>query len=537
VEDALVDKANTTLRSPKVFLLFMTLDSMPHQNIWRRWLDRAPPGQYKAYVHCKNSCPSIDQGIFNVIATVPTTYCLDLVTAMNSLVSAALQDPGYHAHDKFVFLSESHLPVKPFSVVYSQLTQNGNSDFCMFPRQEWHSHPPNARGITFLGVKHHQWMVLSRGHALRSSRLQGQVDGYSVRNALLQQNVTVVRGNSTARSPLLDAALAAFAGDQGATNMWASLGTKRWTNGCLDEFWHFNALYGTVANTGNVVTLSGVNGLPEMHLDSNENQGSCRTFVHWTKWGATGPSSDFAKVAAQLEATDEFAFSTMSVDRPGTVVSMSEKSLEVLRDSEFLFVRKVTSAMRYHDNCETVSMALDRVIFKAGSGITPTEPRFNFMGDGPWVDNFNAAVEIETLSTGRLKVTHSAVSAGNAEGSYDCSGRIWLKFANGVATSAEYNEMDKTLIFDNGVVWSKNPACFRGDGLWLDSMGTRVTVSSKPPHRVTVVNLASSDWKGVGSFSERTMDIKFANGVQLSCTVSPDGRRLHWSNGVQWYRV
>mmetsp|Transcript_52609 Transcript_52609/g.139709 ORF Transcript_52609/g.139709 Transcript_52609/m.139709 type:complete len:91 (-) Transcript_52609:1598-1870(-) len=49
VEDALVDKANTTLRSPKVFLLFMTLDSMPHQNIWRRWLDRAPPGQYKAY--------------------------------------------------------------------------------------------------------------------------------------------------------------------------------------------------------------------------------------------------------------------------------------------------------------------------------------------------------------------------------------------------------------------------------------------------------------------------------------------------------
>merc|ERR1719375_542460 len=80
---------------------------------------------------------------------------------MVKLLNSALSEESASPRDKFVFLSESTLPVKPFRAVYEALTENDDSDFCVSPEDAWLK---QARSHAVL-VKHSQWVVLSRAHA------------------------------------------------------------------------------------------------------------------------------------------------------------------------------------------------------------------------------------------------------------------------------------------------------------------------------------------------------------------------------------
>merc|ERR1740117_2105622 len=70
---------------------------------------------------------------------------------------------SFGGREKFVFLSESTLPIKPFAEIHSALLLDDNSDFCLFPSDQWGS--ANINGAFVKLLKHHQWVVLSRDHA------------------------------------------------------------------------------------------------------------------------------------------------------------------------------------------------------------------------------------------------------------------------------------------------------------------------------------------------------------------------------------
>merc|ERR1719450_1203840 len=84
---------------------------------------------------------------------------------MVQLLRYATRDSS-HAMDKFVFLSDTTLPVKPFSYIYGALTEYDTSDVCIEPRDEWvwltHKTQPGASATI---VKHSQWVVLNKDHA------------------------------------------------------------------------------------------------------------------------------------------------------------------------------------------------------------------------------------------------------------------------------------------------------------------------------------------------------------------------------------
>ncbi|CAL1156198.1 unnamed protein product, partial [Cladocopium goreaui] len=200
--------------------------------------------------------------IFNLIETVETEYCFGLVSAMNRLLGEALASGPGHRNDKFVFVSDTTLPVKPFKTIQRQLTSDDTSHFCFFPVHwlewsntsglfgflkdfnPWHD---ASRETERMALKHHQWMVLSRRHAEKAVKADGMFP------SLLKE----LKVNS---------------------------GLPGTVSGCDDEFWHFNALYSGVNVTGSLETASvHFNGIAgeDIKYDSHRLQGQCDTFVYW----------------------------------------------------------------------------------------------------------------------------------------------------------------------------------------------------------------------------------------------------------------
>merc|ERR1719399_2778217 len=131
------------------------------------FFETAPRDQYRVLVHCKlPSCKdSLDGTILQTVPRVKSWYCTDLVSPMNQLLRAALQQKG-NSRDKFAFVSDSTLPAKPFGYLYRELIGRRGSDFCVFPSQEWAS--IRAHGGIEVAPKHHQWIILDRRHAEES---------------------------------------------------------------------------------------------------------------------------------------------------------------------------------------------------------------------------------------------------------------------------------------------------------------------------------------------------------------------------------
>mmetsp|Transcript_20251 Transcript_20251/g.44914 ORF Transcript_20251/g.44914 Transcript_20251/m.44914 type:complete len:545 (-) Transcript_20251:120-1754(-) len=521
VTDVTADVALETdaKRGPMLFMLFMTIDRLPHQDAWRAWMNSAGGGKVKAFVHCKNDCPSVDHSLFQEVNRVHTEYCIDLVNAMNSLLTAAVQFPGSHPNDKFIFASESHIPVKSFSHAFHQLTLSQTSDFCLFPRQEWLVHHSTS-GLTYLGVKAHQWVVLSREHGEKAS-------------ALARANVVNPWGIRIVHNGLL----------QSSTNLGSNVtmdATK--VDGCVDEYWYFNALFGTPPEIGATSKISGLTDVDRLQLRSPEEQGRCDTYVHWIKPGATGRSGPIAHLTNDLLTTPHFSFQDASTTdprmvHPGAVASMSEESLLAFRDSPFLFARKIDGSTVYHNRCESMSQAITRLIVGAGGSSHLDTPRFHFDGEGEWLDNFGDKVDITTVELGRLKVDHSTVKAGNADGTYDCEGGLVVRFSNGVQMKGRLSKTSDKITWANNVVWRKNPRSFRGDGVWYDSQGGVVAIASNPPSTVTIYNSILPQWSGKGTYSGGSISVQFNEGSRLTASLTPGSDKIDWSHGLSWRRA
>jgi len=227
---------------PKVFFLFMVEDKLPNPEIWEAYFHGVDPSQYRVLLHCRNqdNCQVTDQvssiSALKRVDTVPSSYCRDLVTPMNELLRRGLEEAEFHESDKFAFVSGDSVPVKKFSQAYADLTKNQGSSFCTLPTQRW------LKEKSGTAVKHSQWIVLNREHAEKSVKL---------------------------------------ADSQGIPAQWKEGGT---VPNCLDEFWHFNAIYGTIPEGKNLAELEAFRGGDSVTSKKGvkHEQGHCATFVHWS---------------------------------------------------------------------------------------------------------------------------------------------------------------------------------------------------------------------------------------------------------------
>jgi hypothetical protein len=305
-------------RHPRVFFLFLAVDKISNLGVWENFFAGADPSQYRALAHCKlPQCESQLHGSkITAITSVPSYYCTDLVSPMNQLLHYALSDDPHTTNpsDKFVFVSDSTLPAKPFSQIYSTLSGRYGSDFCTFPSNEW-ADIPSASGKE-MAVKYHQWIVLGRDHAEKASNMWS--------------------------SHMMHDFMSKFGMNHHPYNTYTNntYGDSR-NFGCLDEFWHMSSIFGYLHVSGNEnteVSFSGFTNSPLRVSSTAGWQGQCDTFVMWAKYLRTQGNNPFSRFYDTLDPPS--VPHSGNDHRPGWWDTISDKGIAAIRNSEFLFVRK-----------------------------------------------------------------------------------------------------------------------------------------------------------------------------------------------------
>lgn len=329
-------------RPPIVHFLFLAVGKVNNIDVWKSFFAHAPHDKFRAYVHCKvpECAASVANSPLVPIPVVPSFYCADLVTPMNALLGEALlRSGGANPQDKFVFVSDSTLPAKPFSFIYDSLSPRTGSDFCVCSVKEWATRreqpAPGAkegRAIE-LAVKHHQWSVLDRAHAEKVYSIW-RAGPSMIHDWLMRFQMNV---------PPRSRSVKTFAGSS--------------DTGCLDEFYHMAAIYGTMPysdRNDNTVSLPGFTNTPLHVAPTADLQGSCDTFVAWPEYAKvrdksfnTTTNHAFNRLYANLDPLS-IPYSG-NAQKPGYWDTISSHGIRAIRASDFLFVRKFADAPKVTD--------------------------------------------------------------------------------------------------------------------------------------------------------------------------------------------
>jgi hypothetical protein len=236
---------------------------------------------------------------------------------MVQLLRAATSE-SRHPRDKFVFVSETTLPVKPFNFIYASLMKAPTSDICIEPRSEWVWLTSRTNSHTSAAVvKHSQWVVLNKVHAYK----------------MIERWPHMAHGHGGSWSvPVWPAAAKAGYGSK-------DFGHVPEHKLCTDEWAIFASLYGIIMTES---SSSSVPGLSPGNLNLNgplqdAGQGTCRTWVTWGEAATTMRES--AQVARKLSYLLS-CFPSCLTSHPAHFTSMTDYGLKVLRKSSFLFARK-----------------------------------------------------------------------------------------------------------------------------------------------------------------------------------------------------
>jgi hypothetical protein len=321
----------TQTPEPRIFFLFLTMSGIKRPELWRAFFDYQPVGRWRTFVHCKHSniC-SLELSLGNIlgatqVATVPSSYCRDLVTPMVQLLQAAMTESA-SPRDKFVFLSESTLPVKPFAEIYNALTVDTNSDFCVYPTDHW-VELELAQNLHALIVKHSQWVVLNQAHA------QAMVYAWpSVSAGLNGQSWSIPVYHGPKKGPWGK-----------ITNPAGVLPLPM----CIDEWAFFSTIFGAFVDKGEwSMPLDGLPGFsaPPLQLRgaahlTTTTQGTCRTFAFWdaTEFGG---SKLVSEIAQDWPYSKLSCFPRCDSTHPAEFAAISDRGVLALRRSRYLFARK-----------------------------------------------------------------------------------------------------------------------------------------------------------------------------------------------------
>eukprot|EP00927_Polykrikos_kofoidii_P051517 TRINITY_DN45312_c0_g1_i1.p1 TRINITY_DN45312_c0_g1~~TRINITY_DN45312_c0_g1_i1.p1 ORF type:complete len:622 (-),score=71.22 TRINITY_DN45312_c0_g1_i1:51-1916(-) len=316
---------SSTWQLPRVFFLFMVYETLDNEDFWAAFFETAPdPNMWRAFVHVKGNSKGLGSTPlfqYTFVETVPSEYCKDLVSPMVQLLRTATAE-SFSPGDKFVFVSETTLPIKRFPQVYKALTMDTDSDFCMNTRDSWSELMSQRTGKSALIVKHSQWVVLSQAHA----------------RVMVERWPSVKQHANYWNLPVWPKAAAAEYGpsDFALVSRGVSL--------CADEWAIFATIYGTLLINSKELTVS-LPGNSAMNLNvagplANTNQGKCQTFVTWG-WTASKRSYTIAAdIVSDMPKSSFSCFPHCTGSSPATFQSISDRGLSVLLESTYLFARK-----------------------------------------------------------------------------------------------------------------------------------------------------------------------------------------------------
>lgn len=151
----------------KVAFLFLVISDVFHQNHWKSFFP-SNNNKYSIYLHSKESLPA-DSFFkpYEINQKVATTWA-NTMNAQIILLKEALKDPE---NQKFVFISESTIPVVPFERVFKELFRHDKSIFDFWPNSHLEGRPfyykPRILKTLSENIQYvcTQWIVLNRKHA------------------------------------------------------------------------------------------------------------------------------------------------------------------------------------------------------------------------------------------------------------------------------------------------------------------------------------------------------------------------------------
>lgn len=154
----------------KIALLFLTMDNHNHPKIWNKFLKDKK--YFNVYCHPKNPTNVTDPFLKkNIISKLATTSWGHLVEAYYELLKEAYKNKDNY---KFVFLSDSCVPIKSAETVYNALvktnasyvdTRNKMTTWDIEHRfKKYESYLKKFNITKYNYIKHSGWVVLNRQH-------------------------------------------------------------------------------------------------------------------------------------------------------------------------------------------------------------------------------------------------------------------------------------------------------------------------------------------------------------------------------------
>lgn len=277
--------------------LFLSDAGLPHAHVWADFLSQAPSGSYTLWLHCRNHQACVDSDVTQVlpgivlVPTVPSLWCYDLLSPTVQLIQAAWNCGSSDVPEKYVLLSHTTLPLKPFPVMHARLFSTPRSDFCMAGARGWRNVEWSDLSVTI--AKHHQWFVLNRRDA------QKLVKGW-------------VPGSVYALPGPLDVQLLIDGGF------------------CADESVAFSLIYGL------------------LNFEEARAQALNQTCHTWFAWrgGHT--------LLARIETDRKSSVIRSNGIHPASIQKLSRASMLLFRDSRYLFARKFDPSVNFNGFSEVV---------------------------------------------------------------------------------------------------------------------------------------------------------------------------------------
>jgi len=163
--------AVTPARPTVIHFMFELHDHLTHPEVWGRFFKDCYKGACMIWAHCTDHAACQKDYLMTllnvkVVSTVYSQRGADLVTPFVHMMRNAMaltKDWSHLVSEKFVVISDSTLPAKPFKTVYEALSKHGDSDWCSATPMQWAS--AEIEGQHMALVKHHQWAVLNRADA------------------------------------------------------------------------------------------------------------------------------------------------------------------------------------------------------------------------------------------------------------------------------------------------------------------------------------------------------------------------------------
>lgn len=151
----------------KIAFLFLTISGINHEDHWKDFFKNNEK-RYSIYIHSKKPFPNDSIFKKNELSNKVSTKWGHLIKAEVALLKEALNDPD---NQKFIFCSESTLPLQDFNKIYNHVFSSQNSIFPYFvnPHQNPKDRCYKKRNLNLIPkkfrYKNPQWIILNRKHA------------------------------------------------------------------------------------------------------------------------------------------------------------------------------------------------------------------------------------------------------------------------------------------------------------------------------------------------------------------------------------